>query len=237
MEAFSKMVLLPSEISSLLDTQSLSALDKEMHDILFSTTPDDLKWKQYSQVLQRYLHHVKARDQPIELNLVHNTPPVLEEAEKQHYVANNITDDRSILNVIKSVLPKTLRHKGEQLYEILKSSQHITWQDNGEVTINGKVLSKSHIVDLVTNAVRPVVKNEPVGWEQFSSAVMQSNVPKSVLGNSVSLSWLSLVNKKEDTRPQNSRQESPVPRATPSRRKSRRTHQPYSIPGWTRYKL
>ena len=71
MENIRKFVLVPPELYCKLKKDNLSAIDKQMHEILFDTElSDSEKWKLYSQCLQRYLHFYNEENKDLQLEII-----------------------------------------------------------------------------------------------------------------------------------------------------------------------
>lgn len=182
MEHSSKMFLVPSDVLSRLDTEKFSKLDKEMYDALYNNTEDDvIKWKNYSQILQRYLHAFNENDKPIEIKLVE---PVVESVVSDEPVPITVEEDEC-LNLLKKNLPKSIREKGVRLYNFFKTKPYITWDLSGEVTINNKKLTQSNIMDLVSTSVRTSSKLSPKCWQEFVIEINKLNIPRTMLGKNI----------------------------------------------------
>ena len=83
-----------------------------------------------------------------------------------------------------SSVPAMFKKKAEGLLDYIKSSGDISWDDKGQLTIAGQLIEKSHILDLIHDAVRFRKSAErPEGWRQLSSYLHQSNVPRELVGN------------------------------------------------------
>lgn len=213
MDYATKMLLVPNELVDKLNKKGLSELDKELMDILYSKEMNNsVKWKLYSQVLQRFLHHVEELKKPVEIPIqIKNAkleykkeekkfdykakPPIAHpEPERLHDSEAEISDTasedsnnqsqlhESHIQILERKLPKTMKKRGILLYEDIARNSNVTWDDNGIVTINGIIIAGTNIVDLVSNAVRSNKAAPPIGWLQFVTAVSRSNINKCLLG-------------------------------------------------------
>ena len=60
-------------------------------------------------------------------------------------------------------------------------SPHVTWNDKGEVTIEGGNIPGSNIVDLVKGQLKDYKDFHPVGLDIFLNKLEDTNVPLSLL--------------------------------------------------------
>lgn len=81
-------------------------------------------------------------------------------------------------------LTKTGKTKSEILIEKLKTLKGFSWDNNGEVTMDGKLHKGSNIKDLISNASKSR-KNfiPPTGWDQFVDVLKDGNISQSIIGN------------------------------------------------------
>lgn len=240
MEETTKMILVPPEIFSRLDTKQLTDMDKEMHGILYNTQcPDELKWKMYSQTLHKYLHVVKEKDKTIEIPLISKKPqpdatPATVVNEPQVEIPTLLpTKDAQVIHLLKKALPKTLKEKGIDLLNILMSGPHVSWKETGEINVNGKDIKNSNIVDLVCNAVRSKSNAKPTGWHEFSKAVIDSNVPKQFLGKNIEAAYFNNT-ASEHLTPEPSTSRTPVLASAQNRKKVH--FSPY-VKTWSKFKI
>lgn len=192
------MVLIPSETLAKLEGMQqqtlktvqtpgteLTRLDHEMHRILNSDPKDEgAKWKMYQQVLQRFLrlteemrgHHLEKME----------TTDVEKPAEDPQDVAD-------MENIVMESVPARYKVKARLLYKTLQNTPNnvFSWNDKGTVSINGKPIENSNVVDLVNEAMRARKTVKAVGREQFVSLLRSINVPREYIGNNEFWSLLS----------------------------------------------
>lgn len=193
MEHAKKMVLLPKESVDRLQSLSIpgklnsvqtpgtptSRLDAEMNEILNSSNNmnEREKWQQYSQVLQRYLHF-KDSDRK------HKK----EEKEDENKEENEEADvggftEQIDTHILESV-PSKYRHKSLQLLRHLRNFSGITWDADGKTFLDGVLIRKANIIDLINDAMRERKKvRPPAGYPQFAAALRQAGVPREFVGN------------------------------------------------------
>jgi hypothetical protein len=179
MENAVKKYLVPLELFGKLATDTLSAMDKEMHEILYSNeTSDELKWKSYNQVLQRYLHHVSKSQEPVEIEVISNEP------ESHHAVFDRdpFTPD-DLLPSLESVVPKRLLQRAKTLYFLLKQGDIVSWDKNGVVAVDDKFILNSNILELIKNSVVSRKNTKPTGWSKFALALQDCDIPRGILGD------------------------------------------------------
>jgi hypothetical protein len=76
--------------------------------------------------------------------------------------------------------PKSLQNRARALLRYL--DKHPTWNDRGEVTINGRVIAHSNIIDLVRAQLGHYEDFRPIGIDEFETLLIDVNVPLSLLG-------------------------------------------------------
>jgi hypothetical protein len=76
--------------------------------------------------------------------------------------------------------PKTLQNRARTLLRYL--DKHFTWNDRGEIAIDGQVIPHSNIYDLVRVQLGHGKAFRPIGIEEFETIVTDVNVPLSLLG-------------------------------------------------------
>lgn len=193
MEHAKKMVLLPKESVDRLQSLSIpgklnsvqtpgtptSRLDAEMNEILNSSNNmnEREKWQQYSQVLQRYLHF-KDSDRKHKEKEDENK----EEEEDEEADVGGIAEQIDT-HIVESV-PSKYRHKSLQLLRHLRNFSGITWDADGKTFLDGVLIRKANIIDLINDAMRERKKvRPPAGYPQFATALRQAGVPREFIGN------------------------------------------------------
>lgn len=181
-----KMVLVPHEVMSRLedrrDGPNDSALDAEMHRILNdkSIADESEKWKQYQQVLRRFLHVANVNRQPVTL-------PILEKEEAKTEIPALDYD------LIVESLPLAYRNESRGLLRTLNrlGPDVVRWDANGTVYVNNERVPGSNIVDIAQSIVRARrTTHLPPGWTEVMSVLRDANVPSSYLGNPAAFEFL-----------------------------------------------
>lgn len=210
MEHAKKMLLVDPSIFEKIKQQSsvdspTSRLDTEMQNILNSHMEDRKKCILYLQILQRYLHFTEEGRQPLELPLVLNTnlpEDVTDDKNKDIDTSDAVAtetsngEEKQVKNIflnkkntytprhILSLIPKTYTRKGELLLNLVAlNTDKIEWDDVGTVIINKEKIAGSNILDLVNDCVRPLKNNDPIGWQQFATALKEIQIPITYIGN------------------------------------------------------
>ena len=81
-------------------------------------------------------------------------------------------------------IPKTMKSRAEALLAHLKErGDVITWDDMGQVLVDGVLIPKSNISDLVSDAMRSRKHFNPVRVREFYSVLNKINVPKDLVRN------------------------------------------------------
>ena len=92
-------------------------------------------------------------------------------------------DSLSVEMIVRGI-PKTMKSRAEALLAHLKErGDVITWDDMGQVLLDGVLIPKSNISDLVSDAMRPRKHFNPVGVREFYNVLNKINVPKDLVRN------------------------------------------------------
>ncbi len=87
-------------------------------------------------------------------------------------------------DVIVRGIPKTMRTRAIALLERLRARPDvISWDDTGQVTIDGVFIPKSNISDLISSAMRSRKYFDPVASQEFFNVLNNINVPKDLVRN------------------------------------------------------
>ena len=93
------------------------------------------------------------------------------------------TDSLSVEMIVRGI-PKSTKSRAEALLAHLKErGDVITWDDMGQVLVDGVLIPKSNISDLVSDAMRPRKNFNPIGVREFYSVLSKINVPKDLVRN------------------------------------------------------
>ena len=138
---------------------SIMREDTDMSNILQRTDlSDDEKQKLYYANLGRYLDLWRQKDTP-------TVPPVTKEGSP---------------NVTFEHLSGANRDRATALLNRLKAKPDlVTWDDTGQVKLEGETIPQTNISDLVSDAVnsRPRRTFNPVGSREFFNVLTKMNVP------------------------------------------------------------
>ena len=81
-------------------------------------------------------------------------------------------------------IPKTMKTRAQALLAHLKEREDvITWDSSGQVTLKGVFIPKSNISDLISDAMRPRKRFNPVGVRKFYNILNEINIPKDLVRN------------------------------------------------------
>ncbi len=106
--------------------------------------------------------------------------------EKGHDVQNGSGEERRELSddIIVRGIPRTMRTRAIALLERLKARPDvISWDDMGQVKIDGTLIPKSNISDLVSSAMRSRKYFDPVASREFFGVLSNLNVPRDLVRN------------------------------------------------------
>ena len=109
-------------------------------------------------------------------------------------------EDTLSVEMIVRGIPKTMKTRAEALLAHLKErGDVITWDDMGQVLVDGVLIPKSNISDLVSDAMRSRKHFNPVGVREFYNVLNKINVPKDLVRNE--RRWDETEKKKVDENP------------------------------------
>lgn len=153
---------------------TLGQMDRDMQSVLKNKTMSDYdKEQMYAQKLGTY---VTMRDQRT------GTPPVQQQQQQQPL---GVSDTKHKLpdDILASV-PKMYRTKADAFLKYIQSDNDISWDSNGQLILNKKIIPKSHLVDLMHDALRLRKKvKRAKGWRELSRHLRSKNIPREILGN------------------------------------------------------
>ncbi len=99
--------------------------------------------------------------------------------KKEKEEKRELSDD-----IIVRGIPKTMRTRAIALLERLKARPDvISWDDMGQVKIDGVFIPKSNISDLISSAMRSRKYFDPVASQEFFNVLNNINVPKDLVRN------------------------------------------------------
>ena len=108
-------------------------------------------------------------------------------------------DSLSVEMIVRGI-PKTMKTRAEALLAHVKErGDVITWDDMGQVLLDGVLIPKSNISDLVSDAMRSRKHFNPVGVREFYNVLNKINVPKDLVRNE--RRWDEAEKKKVDEKP------------------------------------
>ena len=92
-------------------------------------------------------------------------------------------ESMSIEMIVRSI-PKSMKKRAEALLAHLKEREDvITWDDMGQVLVDGVLIPRSNITDLVSDAMRPRKNFNPIGVHEFYKVLNKINIPKDLVRN------------------------------------------------------
>ena len=201
MEHTQKMYLVPQQQLAALqhhqstDPQSVSLrqsvqneLDRAMSDILNQSDIDVYeKAKKYSSVLQKYLNLVKlgAREKNVlTLSLPHDASKGADTGVESQDII--VEDDIIRSEILAHMPPRNKRNAEYILTALFRNTDHISWTNNGEIVVEDKTVTGSHLYDLLKSVTTPNNVSDlsrPAGWNVFLKTLALLNIPLSVIPN------------------------------------------------------
>lgn len=185
-----RMVLVPEdtlqryEQRQRLETSPIMAnmmhKDTDMSNILQRTDmDDDEKQKLYYANLERYMDLRRQKDSQIPTVRI---APGAESKEKAQLPDATVAQlpDATIVGHI----PKTMRERATLLLNRLKTRPDvISWDETGQVKLEGETIPQSNISDLVSDAMRARKHFNPTGSKEFFRVLSKINMPKDLVRN------------------------------------------------------
>ena len=142
--------------------------------------PEDTKATMRAQKLQRVkqLKNQVVRPEPSPVQTITHTERTMT-SESDTSKQLSATDKQ----IIDSV-PKPMQNRAKLLIQKLKDhSDVISWNDNGQLVLDGSTIPNSNIVDLVNDVMRKRKGFNPEHSNTFAKALSKINVPEDYVRN------------------------------------------------------
>ena len=154
---------------------------QEMNDRLEKDdVPEVTKATMYAQQLQRVNQQKNqvVRPEPFPLQMItHTEQTMTSESDTSEQLS---ATDKHIINSV----PKAMPNRAKLLIKKLKDhSDVISWNDNGQLVLEGSIVPNSNIVDLVNDVMRKKKDFNPEHSSTFAKALAKINVPEDYLRN------------------------------------------------------
>ena len=144
--------------------------------------PEDTKATMYAQQLQRVnqLNQV-FRPESSKVQMITQTERTMtSESDSATPSQQLIATDKQIIDSV----PKTMQNRAKLLIQKLKDhSDVISWNDHGQLVLEGSIVPNSNIVDLVSDVMRKRKDFNPEHSNTFAKALAKINVPEDYLRN------------------------------------------------------
>ena len=118
--------------------------------------PEDTKTTMYAQQLQRVnqLKNQVFRPEPFPVQVItHTEQTMISESDSTTPSQQLNATDKQIIDSV----PKTMQNRAKLLIQKLKDhSDVISWNDNGQLVLDGSTIPNSNIVDLVNDVMRKI---------------------------------------------------------------------------------
>jgi uncharacterized glyoxalase superfamily metalloenzyme YdcJ len=101
-------------------------------------------------------------------------PECEEEQQQQHQSYNQ--------DKIISTVPQKMRSRAQALLELLPQTD-ISWNQRGELVVNGDHIEGSNICDLVKCALLNYKNFQPKGYQAFIQTLAANNIPETLIQN------------------------------------------------------
>ena len=181
--------------------------------------PEDTKATMYAQQLQKVnqLKNQVFRPEPSPIQMItHQGQTMTSESDSATPSQQLNATDKQIIDSV----PKTMQNRAKLLIQKLKDhSDVISWNDNGQLVLEGSIVPNSNIVDLVNDVMRKRKGFNPEHSNTFAKALAKINVPEDYLRNPDRIDSIHWYRRLQDSQAPGSSfvSESPteVPRKTP----------------------
>lgn len=182
---FEKMVLLPESLGSQMyadveRTKSQKArLDESMKQVLArKDISQNHKWKLYQNALNGYIDFVlNLKQSPRETTFEPQDDTEDKEKLQTHPLISEIMD----------AVPPLYKKRAKFVLQRLVSTNIVTWDDTGVVSIRNRIVPNSNIIDLILSVVSKKKKTRGLkGLDHFERVLYQLNVPRKYLARSIS---------------------------------------------------
>ena len=143
--------------------------------------PEDTKATMYAQQLQR-VNQLKNQvfrpeQSPVQM-IIHTEQSMTSESDTSQQLS---ATDKQIIDSV----PKTMQNRAKLLIQKLKDhSDIISWNDNGQLVLDGSTIPNSNIVDIVNDIMRKRKGFNPEHSSTFAKALAKINVPEDYVRNS-----------------------------------------------------
>ena len=145
--------------------------------------PEDTKAAMYAQQLQRVnqLKNQVFRPEPSPVQMItHKEQTMTSESDSATPSQQLNATDKQIIDSV----PKTMQNRAKLLIQKLKDhSDVISWNDNGQLVLEGSIVRNSNIVDLVNDVMRKRRGFNPEHSNTFVKVLTKINVPEDYLRN------------------------------------------------------
>ena len=145
--------------------------------------PEDTKTTMYAQQLQRVnqLKNQVFRPEPSPVQMItHKEQTMTSESDSTTPSQQLNATDKQIIDSV----PKTMQNRAKLLIQKLKDhSDIISWNDNGQLVLEGSIIRNSNIVDLVNAVMRKRKGFNPEHSHTFAKVLAKINVPEDYLRN------------------------------------------------------
>ena len=157
---------------------------QEMNDWLEQDdVPEDKKATMYAQQLQRVnqLKNQVFRPEPSPFQMItHKEQTMTSESDSATPSQQLNATDKQIIDSV----PKTMQNRAKLLIQKLKDhSDVISWNDNGQLVLEGSIVRNSNIVDLVNDVMQKRKGFNPEHSNTFAKVLAKINVPEDYLRN------------------------------------------------------
>lgn len=167
MDHAKKFILMPMDRAQHFSEEHISELDQEMQTILSRKMSDPEKAKLYLQVLQKFVKFPE----------MNQAKPVTQEPEISDSHPPDIKKD------VTESAPVKHKKVAKNILLFLESRPDVfSWTPAKELVLHGNILPHTNIEVLISHLIRNK-KLKPLGFDQFQSALKETNFPESFVKN------------------------------------------------------
>ena len=103
-----------------------------------------------------------------------------DEIDRYKNIRENIIESLDKEKIL-AVIPKNVIHKAKSILDHISDSNAMSWNEKGEIIIDGECIENSHITDLVKSSLYAYKNLNPIGYNQFHATLLKSNIPRSLI--------------------------------------------------------
>ena len=166
-----------------IQQEHAASLRQEMDRLLqHRDLPEDRKMAAYNQHQYDYFTQRESMNRPLKIS-IHDR-----EEEDAEELSRTLKKPRKILTSAVDYFQKAYQENANGLGRFLMESvPNVHWNESGEVIVDNKLIYGSSLLALMDDVIRRRATKQPTGYREFSSALIQANLPENLIGETTGL--------------------------------------------------